>query len=54
MTKEKEVPKVEGDGYLHVASFVEVVNYSKERYPKGVKKYEVKQSNKDDAPAEEE
>jgi hypothetical protein len=37
------------DGYLHVASFVDVVWYPKDLYPKGVKKYEVKQGQTDEA-----
>jgi len=41
------------DKYLHVAQFVEVVHYSKDVYPKGVKKYKVKQ-DKDKDPQEEE
>lgn len=37
------------DGYLHVASFIEVVHYDKEAYPKGIKYFDVKQGGAKEA-----
>ena len=37
------------DGYLHVASFVQVVAYNREVYPKGVKFYQVNQGGPNEA-----
>jgi len=36
---------MEGDGFIHVADFVTVVHYDKDKFPNGVKKFSIKEKD---------